>query len=126
MLGAARLTDLAMNAILPWFWVRAVAGRTDRLRQRAEARYFAWPAAEDNTVLRLARQRLLGDAGLRVLSTAAHQQGLLQIVRDFCDQSNAICEQCPFPSLIQQLVTVSQRIQLPAGGIRSRKEPPSL
>jgi hypothetical protein len=25
---------------------------------------------------------------------------LLQITRDFCDHSNAICEQCRFPELI--------------------------
>ena len=36
--------------------------RTPRVQRTLEHRYFAWPAAEDNSVLRLARQRLLGDA----------------------------------------------------------------
>jgi hypothetical protein len=66
--------------------------------QRALARrYFAWPPAEDNSVLRLAQQRLLGGASPRALPGTAAQQGLIQIVRDFCDHSNAICERCRLP-----------------------------
>jgi len=99
LLGAARVTDLAVNVILPWFWMRAVEGRTAELRERAEHRYLAWPMAEDNSLLRLARQRLLGGAKAAALKGAAAQQGLLQILRDFCDHSNALCENCPFPEL---------------------------
>jgi hypothetical protein len=103
LFGATRLTDLAINVLLPWLWVRAVAGGNDALRQRAESRYFAWPAAEDNAVLRLARQRLFGSLKAPPLRTAAAQQGLLQIVRDFCQHSNALCERCQFPELVQSL-----------------------
>lgn len=99
LIGAARVTDLAVNVLLPWFWIRAVAGQNAALRERAERRYFAWPCAEDNAVLRLARQRLLGGAGRRLLATAAAQQGLMQIVRDFCERSNAVCADCRFPEL---------------------------
>ncbi|MBI5774165.1 MAG: DUF2851 family protein [Verrucomicrobia bacterium] len=99
LLGTTRVTDLAVNVLLPWFWIRAVAGRNAALRQRAERLYFAWPCAEDNAVLRLARQRLLGGAGRRLLATAAAQQGLMQIVRDFCERSNAVCTDCHFPEL---------------------------
>jgi hypothetical protein len=101
LLGSRRVTDLAVNVILPWFWMRAAAGRGEEMQRTAEHRYFAWPNAEDNAVLRLARQRLLGDAKARSLSTAALQQGLLQIVRDFCEHSNALCENCPFPELVR-------------------------
>jgi hypothetical protein len=66
-----------------------------------ERRYFAWPASGDNAVLRLARARLLGGEGPKVLSNAAAQQGLLQIVRDFCEQSNSLCVDCPFPELVR-------------------------
>jgi hypothetical protein len=103
LLGPQRITDLAVNVILPWFWMRAVAGKNDSLRQIAEHRYFAWPKAEDNSVLRLARQRLFGGKNARSLKTAAHQQGLLQIVRDFCDHSNALCDNCEFPAFVRQL-----------------------
>jgi hypothetical protein len=101
MLGAARVTDLAINVILPWFWIRAGEGGNDKLRTVAEHRFFAWPCAEDNAPLKLARQRLLGGAKSNVLKGAAAQQGLLQILRDYCDHSNAICENCKFPELVR-------------------------
>ena len=100
LLGEARVTDLAMNVILPWLWARAAEGRNASLQSALESRYAAWPAGEDNSVLKLARQRLLGGAGLKSFRTAAAQQGLLQIVRDFCDHSNAVCDQCRFPELV--------------------------
>jgi hypothetical protein len=103
LLGPQRVTDLAVNVVLPWFWMRAVAGKNDALQRTAEHRYFCWPKSEDNAVLRLARQRLLGGARARVLRTAAMQQGLLQIVRDFCEHSNALCENCRFPELVRSL-----------------------
>jgi hypothetical protein len=100
LLGAARVTDLAVNVILPWLWVRAAAGKNEKLQRRIEQRYFAWPAAEDNSALKLARQRLLGVGQSRALRTAAAQQGLMQILRDFCAHSNAVCEHCQFPELV--------------------------
>jgi hypothetical protein len=100
LLGATRTTDLAVNVILPWLWMRAVDGGNDAVRASLESRYFAWPPAEDNAVLRLARQRLLGGSPSRALRSAASQQGLLQIVRDFCDHANAVCEGCHFPAVV--------------------------
>lgn len=102
LLGVARVTDLAVNVVLPWLWIRAVEGKNEMLRERVERRYFSWPSAEDNARLRLARQRLLSGAPRRVLSGAAAQQGLLQIMRDFCDRSNALCEKCQFPGLVRE------------------------
>jgi hypothetical protein len=101
LLGGTRLTDLTINVVLPWLWVRAREGANARLQAEAERRYFAWPAAEDNAVLRLARDRLLGGRKEARLTTAALQQGLLQIVRDFCDHSNALCDGCKFPELVR-------------------------
>jgi len=101
LLGATRATDLAINAVLPWLWARAVAGRNAAVRAALEARYLAWPAAEDNAVLRLARQRLLSGAAAGKLQGAAAQQGLLQIVQDFCDHTNAVCDTCPFPERVR-------------------------
>jgi hypothetical protein len=107
LLGGTRATDLAINVILPWFWVRAREGGNGALQAEAERRYFAWPAAEDNAVLRLARSRLLGGRrGVR-LEGAAQQQGLLQIVRDFCQHSNALCADCRFPELIRTWTPVA-------------------
>ena len=99
LLGASRATDLAVNVILPWFHARAAAGRNGELLQRIERRYRDWPAAQDNAILKLARQRLFG--GSRRLNGAAQQQGLLQIVRDYCDHAPATCVACRFPDLVR-------------------------
>jgi len=100
LLGEARVTDLAVNVVLPWLWVRAREGGSEQVLRAVERRFFAWPAAEDNALLKLARQRLLGTASARALKGAAQQQGLMQIIRDFCEHSNAICADCRFPELV--------------------------
>jgi hypothetical protein len=99
LLGDGRVTDLAVNVILPWLWIRAKEGGNHKLKAEVEHRYFAWPPAEDNSVLKLARQRLLGSSNEKMPETAAQQQGLMQIVRDFCERSNAACDHCKFPEL---------------------------
>jgi hypothetical protein len=70
LLGDARVTDLAVNVILPWLWIRAVAGKNGKLQRLIERRYFAWPPAQDNSVVRLTRQRLLGPGRSRLLGGA--------------------------------------------------------
>ncbi|MDE3068162.1 MAG: DUF2851 family protein [Verrucomicrobiota bacterium] len=111
LLGASRVTDLAVNVVLPWLWIRAGAGGNAALQKQIERRYFAWPPAGDNSVLRLARQRLLGATRRRVLQTAAAQQGLIQIVRDFCARSNALCRQCRFPELARDFVASEKKFE---------------
>ena len=101
LLGVARVTDLAVNVVLPWLWIRAQEGGNEQILREVERRFFAWPTAEDNSTLKLARQRLLGTASAKILKGAAHQQGLMQIVRDFCEHSNAICADCQFPDLVE-------------------------
>lgn len=101
LLGAARVTDLAINVILPWLWARAREGGSVKILKKLEDLFNAWPAAEDNAVLRLARQRLLGGVAQPILRTASRQQGLMQIVRDFCNRSNSLCGQCRFPEVIR-------------------------
>jgi hypothetical protein len=107
LLGVTRMTDLAVNVILPWLWSRAAEGKNQAAQEVIQQRYFCWPPAEDNAVLRLARQRLLGGASRKTLPGAASQQGLIQIVRDFCDHSNAICENCGFPELVREFARES-------------------
>jgi hypothetical protein len=97
LLGPSRLADLAVNVLLPWFWARARRGKNSALQDEAARRYLAWPAAQDNSVLRLARQRLLARENRHGFGSAALQQGLLQIVRDFCDHSDSLCSGCEFP-----------------------------
>ena len=108
LLGATRVTDLAINVVLPWLWARAAEGKNREAQRAIEHRYFTWPPAEDNSLLRLARQRLLGGAPPRALPGAAAQQGLIQMVRDFCDHSNAICENCKLPALVRDWCRASE------------------
>lgn len=104
----ARISDLGMNVVLPWLYARTCRDRIEpTVRQRVIDRYFAWRAGEDNSALRLARNRLLpatlakGAGGELRLDRAALQQGLLQVVRDYCEGSNAICEGCRLPEALQ-------------------------
>ena len=90
--------------MLPWLWIRAREGRSEKILREVERRFLAWPAAEDNSLLKLARQRLLATSSPRVLKGAAQQQGLIQIVRDFCEHSNAVCADCRFPELVRGFV----------------------
>ena len=108
LVGAQRVTDLGINVVLPWLWARAAEAGGVAAQQRVEARYFAWPAAEDNARLKQARQRLLGGAHRQALKTAAAQQGLLQILRDFCDHTNAVCDACKFPQLVRDWQATGQ------------------
>lgn len=103
LLGASRTTDLAVNVILPWLWMRAGSAKNRSLQQVIEKRYRGWPAAGDNAILRLARNRLAGRAKKDAFKQAFHQQGLLQIVEDFCEHSNARCDKCLFPQLLRSL-----------------------
>lgn len=112
LLGPMRAGDLAMNVVIPWLWARAAEGGNAPLRNGLEARYFSWPAGEDNSLLRLARERLLGGGSRRTLATAAAQQGLTQLVRDFCEHSNAVCDECRLPAMIAEWRTTD--VSLPA------------
>ncbi len=105
LLGETRVTDLAVNVVLPWLWVRAVEGKNQEVQRLLEQHYLDWPSAEDNSVLRLARERLLGGAAQKAVPGAAAQQGLIQIVRDFCDHSTATCENCKMPELVRDFVS---------------------
>ena len=103
MLGTARTTDIAVNVVLPWFLARAETGRDPSLPARLANWYETWPASEDNAVLRLARQRLFGGGARRMPRTAAAQQGLLQVSRDFCGPAGALCEGCRFPDIVRAM-----------------------
>lgn len=103
LIGSARVTDLALNAVLPWLWARATAGGSQPARDRARDWFLTWPSAQDNATLKTARQRLFGPEGAACIPKGtAGQQGLLQIVRDFCRQSNASCSECLFPELARE------------------------
>jgi hypothetical protein len=114
LLGQTRVTDLVVNVILPWAWAQTKGTK----QKEIERRYFAWPAAQDNSVLKLARQRLLGGALARNVPGAAAQQGLMQIVKDFCETSNSLCEDCKLPGMVEEWLRRAAENQV----IRSPKD----
>ena len=103
MLGSSRTTDLAINAILPWFRAKALSGNNSDLSQKVRDIYFNWPAAQDNLLLRKTRQRLIPGMLPRKIDSASLQQGLIQIASDFCSHTNAACEDCRFPELVRAM-----------------------
>lgn len=115
LLGKARATDLAINVLLPWLLARAEAGAQRGWAEQVRRLYLAWPASQDNAVLRLAQQRLLSGRPLPRPLRAASQQGLLQIAADFCATSNALCSGCRFPECVRQLTTRGEATASPPG-----------
>jgi hypothetical protein len=104
MLGTDRVTDLAVNTILPWAWALATETNRPTMRKRIEERFLAWPRGADNAVLKLARSRITRRTTPGSLGSAAAQQGLMQVVRDYCDHSNALCNGCSFPAIAAQII----------------------
>jgi hypothetical protein len=103
LMGGQRTSDLVINTILPWLLARTHHSGQKDLMKRVERLYLGWPRLADNQLLKLARRRLMKGQACQWIKSAAHQQGLLQIIRDFCNHSNATCEQCLFPELARSL-----------------------
>jgi hypothetical protein len=88
LLGDERLDELFINVFLPF-----VNGWDALLKMRAPER---------NRRSRIAATRLLArrqDVG-KLLGSAVHQQGLLQLYEDFCSRDASNCENCPFPEQV--------------------------
>lgn len=102
LLGASRISELALNVVLPWLYARTQDRNRDDLAREAVRRFFLWPGAGDNAGLRLARERLFGGARRRGLESGAAQQGLHQILQDFCQRAGPLCGACRFPGWVRQ------------------------
>ena len=102
LLGPARATDLAVNVILP-VGLGARCGRQESWTLQDVLERPFRPGLRPRTTRACGSpgQRLLGDAPRRLMRRAAEQQGCIQIVRDFCDHSDAVCTRCRFPRLVE-------------------------
>lgn len=96
LIGEARVADMLANVFFP------LALLNDPARWES---FRALPAPLSNKRVEIAAVRLFGGDGAlknELLKTAAHQQGLLQIHEDFCQQDNSDCARCPFPRQLGQ------------------------
>ncbi|MBL9174652.1 MAG: DUF2851 family protein [Verrucomicrobiales bacterium] len=117
LLGATRLAELALNVALPWLHARASAGEHPAGIDEIERRYFLWPPAGDNAQLRLARQRLFGGDPGPAFNTGACQQGIHQILRDFCHHAGPLCDECRFPRLVRSHIPAQVPSPSPAAPV---------
>lgn len=102
-LGPARMTDLMINGLLPWRLARARVEGEKAVECRVENLWMNWPAGQDNADLRFARRRLWAGALPGLRWTAARQQGLLQVRKDFCLAAGSLCTGCRFPRLVERV-----------------------
>jgi hypothetical protein len=98
LIGESRVLDILANVLFP-FWVVHDLEDSASPNTRLWTDYGKLPAQLSNRRLETAATRLFGSDPRRkeFLRTVAHQQGLLQIYKDFCMQDNSDCAQCPFP-----------------------------
>jgi hypothetical protein len=86
LIGRARAEEIAVNVLLPFC---AALPHAAGLRQIAIEVFRAFPAGEDNAILRHMRRQ----TGLEsVVMTARRQQGLLHVYKRFCTQGR--CRSC--------------------------------
>lgn len=102
MIGRARATDIAINVLLPWFAAQAIAENNNRNLEKVIAIYSRWSSTEDNAVLKMARNRFFTGVNVKIERLAIVQQGLIQILQDFCKRSDLLCSHCKFPALLKK------------------------
>jgi len=104
LIGAARAQEIVANIVLPFVAAYAASRQDDRLQAQAKARYDALRPAGDNSLARLATQQLFGTTRVmrRYVQTTRQQQGLLQILQDFCFNDKSVCRQCRFAALARR------------------------
>ncbi len=96
-LGEKRILDIGVNLLLPLLHARACQ-ENDVFRQDwCEAAFLHLPRLQGNQITQRVVHRLLVPASRQqeIIQTAAQQQGLLAINRDFCQHLNGNCRFCP-------------------------------
>ena len=90
LVGGTRVAEMLANVFFP----KAVLYDPSRWND-----FEKLPAVLDNRRAGIAALRLFGGnpEGANFLKTAANQQGLLQIVDDFCAHDSSDCAECRFP-----------------------------
>ena len=110
LIGEMRAQEIVANIVLPFVAAYAVRQQDPRLEAQAKARYTALKPSGDNSLARLATQQLFGTVAVmrRYVTTTRQQQGLLQILQDFCFNDKSVCRQCRFAALAKQWAVATE------------------
>jgi hypothetical protein len=97
LIGSSRVTDMLANVFYPWIIVE---------RPEKWESYRAMKAEAPSRRVKVAATRLFSTDARQdeLLSSAAFQQGLLQVYEDFCMQDESDCAACLFPRQVAQWV----------------------
>ncbi len=103
LIGAARAREIVSNVVLPFVAAYAEIHDDSSLLKKARDRYAHLPPGEMNNLLRLAGQQFFStDTEARqFLNTERRQQGIMQVLLDFCVNDKSGCRACRFPDLVQ-------------------------
>ena len=103
LIGPLRVQQIISNVVLPFTAAYAEVNADARLLDQVRRRYAALPHGEMNSLLRLAGQQFFAtDAEAhRHLNTERRQQGILQILLDFCVNDKSLCRDCRFPEMVE-------------------------
>ena len=103
LLGRQRILDLVANIFLPALCAQNTTGYSSEIAQIAKAAFLALPLMQGNRALTEAAHRFLTppSRAKEVLKRACHQQGLLDIYHNFCQNLGHDCSKCPFANIGQ-------------------------
>lgn len=99
LLGTDRTTDLFINVIAPWLYARTKGNASSQ--KLILKRILNWPGSSKNIKTTHALTRFYGNTPHPKLNLAYQQQGLLQIISDFCSKSDSCCGNCSFPCALE-------------------------
>jgi len=102
LLGKARASEIAINVLFPWFNARAMLSKDGTLTRKVVDLFMNWQYCVDNSTIRFAVTRMFGNRRSDLFKNLVMHQGLLQVVEDFCNKTDALCTKCEFPELIKR------------------------
>ena len=103
LLGRQRLGDVITNVFLPALCASNTNGFTEEAARLAKDAFLLLPPMQSNRSLTEAAHRFLTppSRAKEVLKRACHQQGLLDIYHNFCQNLAHDCSKCPFANFNQ-------------------------
>jgi len=103
LIGELRAQQIVSNVVLPFAAAYAEVNANARLLEQIRRRYAALPRGEMNSLLRLAGQQFFATDGeaRRYLDTERRQQGIMQILLDFCVNDKSLCRDCRLPEMVE-------------------------